>query len=229
MPANPWEESLDPQKCALVVVDVQNDFFHERGSAAQMGLDMKPVQEIMPNIHAAIDLARSAGVPRIFVRGEHNHWFNTDPWLQRGLGGSSVDATTVPIVESGSWGAGFYQIEPREDDLIITKHRYSGFAYTPLEIALQTMRCETVILTGASTNVCVEATARDAVMKGYRPVVISDCVASGIKHLHEAALEDMRQYLGPVITLRELRHAWTGPHSSPAPENLFTIRRSTSP
>lgn len=162
----------------------------------------------MPNIHAAIDLARSTGVPRIFVRGEHNHWFNTDAWLQRGSGGSSLDAKSVPIVESGSWGAEFYQIEPREDELIITKHRYSGFAYTPLEIALQTMRCETILLIGASTNVCVESTARDAVMRGYRPIVLSDCVASGIQRLHEAALDDMRQYLGPVITLRELTDAW---------------------
>jgi len=216
MEPRPWGHRLDPQKCVLVIVDVQNDFFHERGSAAQMGLDMEPVQRIMPNIHAAIELARSVPVPRIFVRGEHNRWFNTEPWLERGLAGSAVDAPSIPIVESGTGGADFYQVEPREDELIITKHRYSGFAYTPLEIALQTLHCETVVLIGASTNVCVESTARDAVMRGYRPVVISDCVASGIKHLHEAALEDMRHYLGPVITLEELTNTWTRSNGIPA-------------
>jgi ureidoacrylate peracid hydrolase len=209
MQSERWRARINAEKSALIVVDVQNDFFHEHGAVAQMGLSIEPVQQIMPSIHRAIALARSAGVPRIFLRGEHNHWFNTDPWLERGFAGTTVDAQTVPIVETGSWGANFYQIDPTPEDLVITKHRYSGFAYTPLEIALQTMRCETVVLIGAATNVCVEATARDAVMKGYRPVIVSDCVASSVPRLHKAALEDMREYLGPVITLQDLINAWT--------------------
>lgn len=201
-------ESLEPDRCALVVVDVQNDFFHDDGAVAQMGLDVKPVQAIMPRIHQAIEMARTADVPRVFLRGEHSHWYNSRPWLERGAAGSSVDVSRVGVVEANTWGAAFYEVEPRQEELVITKHRYSGFAYTPLELVLQAKQRETVILIGAATNVCVEATARDALMRGYRPVVVSDCVASGITRLHEAALDDMAQYLGPVVTLDDVAGAW---------------------
>lgn len=205
---SPPAQNLDASRCALIVVDVQNDFFHGRGAVAQMGLDVEPVRAIMPRLHRAIELARSIGVPRIFLRGEHSHWFNTEPWLERGREGSSLDVRQVPVVEAGTWGAEFYEVEPRDDELVVTKHRYSGFAYTPLELVLQAKRCETVVLIGTATNVCVEATARDALMRGYRPVVVSDCVASGLARLHDAALEDMAQYLGAVVTLDDLARAW---------------------
>lgn len=91
---------------------------------------------------------------------------------------------------------------------MIVKHRYSGFAYTPLELALQTLRVTNLLITGTATNVCVEATARDAIMRGYYPVVVEDCVASGQSHLHRSALEDMEEYLGAVVRLSEVREAW---------------------
>lgn len=202
-------EILDPATSALIVIDVQNDFCDSNGAAAKMGLDVGAVQAVVPNIHRLISLARARRVPRIFLRGEHSDWFNTSTWLRRGAKGRSIDATAVPIVQAGSWGAGFYEVSPREDELVITKHRYSGFAYTPLELALQTLRSTSIVLCGTATNVCVEATARDAIMKGYYPVVVEDCVASGQRDLHEAALRDMSEYLGAVVMLDDVGSAWS--------------------
>jgi ureidoacrylate peracid hydrolase len=202
------ESHLDPTNSALVVVDVQNDFCHEDGAAARMGLDVSSVQAAVPAILALVDLAREADVPRIFLRGEHSRWFNSDTWIRRGAKGRSIDAVRTPIVEAGSWGAEFYHVSPRDDELIITKHRYSGFAYTPLELALQTLRVRNVVLAGTATNVCVESTARDAIMRGYFPVVVADCVASGQPEFHRVALDDMAEYLGAVVPLADLRAAW---------------------
>ena len=55
-------------------------------------------------------------VPRIYLRGEHSHWFNTDVWLRRGAKGNSIDAPKVPIVEAGSWGAEFFEAHPQPDE-----------------------------------------------------------------------------------------------------------------
>lgn len=201
---------LDPRVSALVIVDVQNDFCHSEGATAKMGLDVSQVQAAVPRILDLIELARDAHVPRIYLRGEHSRWFNSETWLRRGAKGRSVDAVSVPIVEAGSWGADFYEVSPQPDELVIVKHRYSGFAYTPLELALQTARTRNVVICGTATNVCVEATARDAIMRGYYPVVVDDCVASGQETLHRAALEDMAEYLGAVVSLEDLRRAWRG-------------------
>jgi ureidoacrylate peracid hydrolase len=208
MNERPAHEFLDPRDAALVIVDVQNDFCHEDGAAARMGLDISAVQAVVPAIEGLIDLARETDVPRIYLRGEHSQWFNSDVWVRRGAKGRSVDATRIPVVQAGSWGAEFYRVRPREDELVITKHRYSGFAYTPLELALQTLKVTNVVLSGTATNVCVEATARDAIMRGYYPVIVADCVASGQAHLHDSALEDMKEYLGAVVRLDDVRRAW---------------------
>ncbi len=172
-------ERIDLRRSALIVVDVQNDFCHPDGTAARMGLDVSAVQSVVPNIVTLIELARAHDVPRIYLRGEHNHWFDTPTWVARGAAGRSIRAQVVPYVETGTWGADFFVVTPADDELVIVKHRYSGFAYTPLELALQTLGVDTVVLCGTSTHVCVEATARDAIMRGYRPVTVENCVASG--------------------------------------------------
>ena len=148
-------------------------------------------------------------VPRIYLRGEHSHWFNTDVWLRRGAKGHSVDAPKVPIVEAGSWGAEFFEVDPQPDELVVTKHRYSGFAYTPLELALQTLRTTNVVLCGTATNVCVEATARDAIMRGYfpgrdRPTALPAAMPISTT----PRLKDMAEFLGAVVSLKDVQDAW---------------------
>jgi ureidoacrylate peracid hydrolase len=173
-----------------------------------MGLNVTPIQAAVPNIIRLIEIARSQHVPRIYLRGEHNHWFDSPSWKARGAAGQSVRAEEIPYVESGTWGAEFFEIAPQGDELVIVKHRYSGFAFTPLELALQTVGVDTIILAGTATHVCVEATARDAIMRGYRPITVRDCVASGQAHLHDAALLDLAEYVGPVLSLDEIERAW---------------------
>jgi ureidoacrylate peracid hydrolase len=206
-----FEDRLHPDVCALVVVDMQNDFCHEDGACARLGADVSLVQAIVPNVQALIETARSLDIPRIFLRVEHNEWFDTLPWKARGRGGETLNIDRVPIVEEGTWGADFYNIVPQPDELVLIKRRYSGFAYTPLELALRAKDAYTVILCGTQTNVCVESTANDALARGFYPVVISDCVATGSMQLHETALLDIAERNGPPLTLAELARAWGVP------------------
>jgi nicotinamidase-related amidase len=84
------------------------------------------------------------------------------------------------------------------------KRRYSGFFQTDLQILLTSLGVDTLIITGAATDVCVRATATDAQQYGYFVYVPKDCVAGTSPLQHEAALEHIRYILGKVITLSDI-------------------------
>lgn len=201
-------EILSPAHCVLAIVDMQNDFCDPAGACALMGQDINPVQQMLPSLAELISLARSGGIPTIFLRVMHSHWFDTDAWRRRGAGGATLDLSRSEIVAEGSWGAEFCGVSPQPGDLVITKHRYSGFDHTELELALWAKRCRTLVLAGTQTNVCVRETAFDAVAQGFDVVVVRDCVASTDPRLHAASLADIAARAGSVLPLARLRGAW---------------------
>jgi ureidoacrylate peracid hydrolase len=196
--------------CVLVLVDLQNDFCHPDGACALMGQDITPVQRMLPAVTDLISLAGARDVPTVFLRVTHSPWFSTDGWLRRGAGGATLSSAT-PIVADGTWGAEFCQVSPAPNDLVVTKHRYSGFDHTELELALRAKRCRTVVLAGTQTNVCVRETAFDAVAQGFGVVVVRDCVASTAPGLHDASLTDISERAGHVVALADLKAAWPAP------------------
>ena len=203
------EGLLDKTRATLIIIDMQNDFCHEDGAAARLGQDIGPVRAVVGNVATLIEGARRAGVPRVFVRVEHDSFYDTPAWLARGRSGTTLDVDRVPVVEKGTWGADFYEgIKPRDDELVLTKYRYSAFAYTPLELALRGRGTDVLVLSGTQTNVCVMATANDALFHGFFPIMVDDCVASGSQIMHDAAVEDFRQRIGQVVGLDDVLAAW---------------------
>lgn len=82
---------------------------------------------------------------------------------------------------------------PLPSDIVIDKHRYSGFVGTDLEAELKRRGISTLVVVGATTSVCVESTVRDAMMRDFHCLVVEDAVAEPIgAHLprtnHEATL-----------------------------------------
>jgi ureidoacrylate peracid hydrolase len=199
---------LGIERCIVVVIDLQNDFCHENGGMARLGLDVSRAQAMMDNVRALLDRARAGGVPVIFMRTTHSEWFDTPAWVSRGRGGDVLDVDRIPLVQEGTWGAEFYGVQPGPDDLVLTKHRFSAFAYTPLELSLRARNKDTVVLAGTVTNVCVEATAVDALMRGFFPVLVSDCSAARSAAADDAARAEFEDHVGTVVTLRELQVAW---------------------
>jgi ureidoacrylate peracid hydrolase len=147
---------LSREWAAVLVVDVQNDFCHERGAMGLLGFDMKPVQSSVDVLVGFLGEARQAGVPIIFIATQHGKWTNSQAWLTRGprSGGE--------ICAMGSWGVEFYKLAPGPRKPVVVKHRYSGFLGTNLEVILRARERRSVLVTGVSTNVCVESTAREA-------------------------------------------------------------------
>jgi len=204
------DDVLDPVRCLLAVIDVQNDFCHEDGAYARMGHPVGMAAAAVEGIRAALDLARRVDVPRVVVRVAHSPWTDDPAWAARGAAGSVLDVVRVPVAREGTWGAEFFGIEPDPDAMVLTKHRYSAFVHTPLELYLRARGATTIVLAGVATNVCVHATARDALHAGFLPVVLEDATAAHSAEAHERALEDVRSFIGRVATVADLERAWGG-------------------
>lgn len=193
---------LSPDWAAVLVVDVQNDFCHEKGAFGRLGFDLGPIQASVRALGAFLEEARRAAVPVLFIKTHHTPWTNSQAWLTRGprRGGELC----VP----GSWGADFYQVAPAPGDPVIVKHRYSAFVGTDLEVILRARERRSVLVTGVATNVCVESTARDASMRDYHLVLVGDCCGAVTKAEHEATLHNVQTYFGRVLDSPAVAAYW---------------------
>jgi ureidoacrylate peracid hydrolase len=190
----------DPSTTALLVVDVQNDYCHPEGALGRGGVDLGGVDAMVRGVRALQRRARDAGVLTVFVRTLHTPATHSGPWARRtALGGA--------ICRPDTFGAEYFGPRPAESDVVVTKHRYSGFFETSLDSVLRGHRVETVVLSGTATNVCVMATAVDAVMRNYGVVVCGDATTAPPDD-HETALRHVRSFVGEVRSVEEIARWW---------------------
>lgn len=189
----------NPKHSALVIVDVQNDYCHKEGCLAKQDLDVSMVDEMMPNLKNIIASLKEIEVPIIYVKTVHEDCTDSDTWTKRLKGKSGKN-----LCRKNTWGAEFFQLSPSEDDIIVVKHRYSAFINTRLDSILRSMKIETLIMAGVSTNVCVESTARDGFMLDYDIIFLSDCTAAFSKEAHNMTLQTINQFFGSVATSEEV-------------------------
>ncbi|ULL16673.1 cysteine hydrolase [Paenibacillus sp. H1-7] len=203
------KQNLEQKNAAVIVVDMQNDYCHPDGAIAKSGIDVSAVNKIIPRLRSLLDAAKAHSVPIIFLQTNHEKVTDSEVWLSRFPDGVN------PICHTGSWGAEFYEVAPQHDDIIVKKHRYSGFVHTRLESVLQTLKIETLIITGVSTNLCVESTARQGFMLDYRIVLMSDACAAFSQEEHDMSLKTVDTYFGMVTDTEQVVSFWQlqAPHS----------------
>ncbi|NMO95176.1 cysteine hydrolase family protein [Paenibacillus lemnae] len=197
------DELMQQSNTAVIVVDVQNDYCHPDGALPLTGADISGVKEMMPNLHRLLKQAREEDVPVIFIQTFHERATDSEAWTTRSAGRSAG------VCRTGSWGAQFYEVSPEKEDIIVNKHRYSAFVNTRLDSVLHTLKTETLIITGVSTNVCVESTARDGFMRDYNIVLVHDACASYSKKAHDMTLENIEGYFGKVTSADGIIQSWT--------------------
>ena len=97
------------------------------------------------------------------------------------------------------------ELETAPQDITLVKNRYSAFSRdaSQLEQALRSRGIDTLLVAGTKTNVCCDSTARDAMMLGFKAVLVSDCCAALSDDEHRAALETFIQQFGDVMTAEE--------------------------
>jgi ureidoacrylate peracid hydrolase len=184
---------LQSSKTALLVIDVQNDFCHEEGVfSKKKKIDVTAVTQLI----SFVDRCRQFDLAIIFIQTIHSSWTDSPAWIKR-LGGA---AEKMDICRPDSWGSQFYRLMPKESDCIVTKHRFSAFTGTDLDLILRSKGIETLLFTGVTTNVCVETTARDGVNRNYNVILLEDCCAAFDLGEHQAALNNINKYFGVVTS-----------------------------
>jgi ureidoacrylate peracid hydrolase len=222
------EQKIDPEHAALIVVDVQNDFCADDGFFGSQGYDLTQIQAAVPRIAALIDHARAAGVKVVFIRSTYDPHHLNDPMRER----NARRGLTSSRCTTGAWGTQFYGVSPTSSEPIITKHRYSAFHGTDLHVILRSWGIRTLIMTGVTTNVCVESTAREGYFLDHYIVFLSDCSATtneDRKHLtseeiHRWTLTNIDLTFGVVVTLDDVVAAWQKLGALPAPRALASAR-----
>lgn len=196
---------LAPGGSALVLIDMQNDFCAAGGYIDVVaGKDVSAGASLVPTLQALMDAARVAGVPVIWVRADYS--FDKIPPSMAVV--SQARGITAECCKPGTWGAEWFGIAPLPGETIVTKHTYSGFANTDLNAVLQQLKVQSVVFGGVTTQVCVESTVRDAHSAGYFCIVPHDAVASHTASLHDAALTNIRFFLGDVCAASDVLAAW---------------------
>jgi ureidoacrylate peracid hydrolase len=187
---------LKPEGTCLLVIDVQNDYCHERGAFGQMGIPLEPIQRSVNRLIPFIEDVRGVGVPVIFIRNQHSEWDDSAIWLSRRhrRGAKSI----VPVCVEGTWGTEFYRMSPTVADRVVIKHRYSAFIDTDLDVILRSRKVSSLLLTGVATNVCVESTARHGFMKDYQVTLVEDCCAASSLEEHQGTLLNISKFFGDV-------------------------------
>jgi ureidoacrylate peracid hydrolase len=202
-------EQADPRHTAFLVVDVTNDFCHPEGRAVRGGRrSLEPVERILPPIRAVAAAARRVGVPVVYVLHTTlpDGLSHSGPWLAARERAPHSDVT---VGLDGTWGQRVLDaVAPQPGDLEVHKFRYSAFTGTRLDAMLRARGVKTVLVSGASTNVCVYATASAALELEYYPVIVEDAVASWNMDLHEAALRTFRARYGLTCRSSDLLALW---------------------
>ena len=192
---------LSSANTALLVVDVQNDFCHNQGVFSKYkSATLDHVEQAVSKLSALIEKCRQSNLPIIFIRTTHSDWTNSPSWLKRMEGAGEKMRICAP----DSWGSNFYNVSPKEGDCIVTKHRYSAFIGTDLDLILKSKGIENILVTGVATNVCVESTARDAYHRDYNVILIEDCCGAYDKAEHAATLNNISKFFGTVTTAETL-------------------------
>jgi nicotinamidase-related amidase len=199
---------LEPRKCALIVVDMQNDYCSDKGYLASQGNDISAISSIVPLVSTLIYEARKVGALIVFTRQTALPEGLSDAPARRFFRNKTRPGHG-PYPLRGTWGHTICDdFEIVDSDLIIEKHRPSAFHGTSLDLLLRANGRETTLVCGTATEGCVESTVRDAANHDYLPVVLNDCITSSKKELHDASLKVMSARYNTVIS-RDLIEHWT--------------------
>ena len=189
-------ERLDPNRCALIIQDMQNDVVMDGGAFASSGSPAHCKQQnAIANAMRLAEVCRRRGVMVIHV------WFIVEP----GAPGVTLNAPLFEgLVESkamvrGTWGAApVGGLEAKPGDHVVEKMRMSAWEGSGLETVLKSGRRDFVIVTGAWTNMSIEHTARTGADKGYVMIVPEDCCSTMNADWHRASINYALQNVSAV-------------------------------
>jgi nicotinamidase-related amidase len=218
--AEPQNITVDLNRSAMIVVDMQNDFCAEGGWCDHLGADLAPERAPIAPLQRLLPVLRGAGVPIIWLNwGNRPDRANLEPPVlhvfKKSAGdtgiGEPVPGEGARLLEKDSWGAAVVDgLAPMPGDVHVDKFRISGFWDTPLDSILRNLRVDTLIFAGVNSDQCVYATLIDAACLGYDVVMLTDASATtSPSYCHDATVYNTRQCFGFTASTPDLLDALT--------------------
>ena len=176
---------------ALMVIDMQV-FFCTPGAPAYLDA----VDAILPNVKKLINQFRQWNRPVIFTRHVHRADGSDAGIMKWWWQDMCVEGTPESEIHP--------ELPPLPNELIVTKHRYSAFYNTDLEIVLRGKGITDLVISGVMTNMCCESTARDAYMRDYKVHFLADATATATVEMHIASLLNLALGFANVTTTSQV-------------------------
>jgi ureidoacrylate peracid hydrolase len=217
--ARPEPIALDMAKTAVIVVDMQNDFGAEGGMFHLAGIDISKIQAAVAPTARVLTSARREGIKIVYLKmgykpdlsdaGDSPLFVRSQKRFRVGSQVKSPNGVESRILIRDSWNTDILPaLTPSPDDVVLYKHRFSGFYETELDVILRRLGAKYLIFTGCTTSVCVESTIRDARFRDYVPVLLEDCTAEPIgdglsRSNHDASILLIEKLFGWVSNSSE--------------------------
>ena len=215
--AEPEPLEIDLRRTAVIVIDMQNAFVTKGGMFDLMGVDKSLAREIIEPIKEINGTARTKGVKVIYSAHclspdlhdaggpDSGYWYKENALKISRKHPEWRDK----LLFRDTWGTDIVEeLSPQKGDIVVEKTRFSAFFGTNLDAILKTHSIKYLIFVGTATNICVEASIRDACYLGYYPILISDASANaGSSITQEATIFNVKLCHGWVTTSKKLIEA----------------------
>ncbi|HWA71111.1 MAG TPA: isochorismatase family cysteine hydrolase [Polyangiaceae bacterium] len=186
---------LAPRKTALLVIDMQRDFCAPEGASAKAGENVEPLRAIVPLLVRVVAAARAHGLTVVHTREGHLPDLSdlTDAKRERSHAAGAEIGASGPLgrmLVRGEFGHDFIdELRPNPGEAVFDKPGFGAFYATDLEAHLRQRGIDHVILTGVTTQCCVQSTLREAVDRGYFCLTLEDCTAAFERRWHDATFD----------------------------------------
>ncbi|MET4781021.1 isochorismatase family cysteine hydrolase [Glaciihabitans sp. UYNi722] len=193
-----------PARTAVIMVDVQNMYLQQESRDRYGWPAIYRMDETVAECAALLAEAREQGLPVIYTRAVSRADGADATPSMRALR-EAVAADFDPLTDDSDWSSEIMDaVAPHEGDIVIKKLRWDAFYGTELDSILRNLDVNRLIIAGLQTNVCVDTTARTALMKNFEVAVPVDAVSTDGKHLHFNGLDALRVIYVEIAPWRDL-------------------------
>ena len=200
----PDDIALDPTTTALLVIDIQNTYLDPKDTPEETAR-WQPFYDrmrrtVIPNTARLIEECRKHKVEVIFARIACQKPDGRDRSLSQKKPGFNYLLLPKELPE----GQVVPELEPRADEIVITKTTDSALTGTNLRLILHNMGIKDVICCGIFTDQCVSSTVRSLADESFGVIVVDDCSAAATDELHKRELEIINMIYCHVVQLDEV-------------------------